>query len=458
MLTHHQYTYIQKEQNIAVSNEHSSIRKYTDSEPRIVDTSDHISLRSSRYERIGWYKGQQKKMMLDSHGGVMRNHFGNNIVFRINRQGLVCENQPRVAMLESIRIDSKNRSKLKQGEKEDVFSSNQVVFSPNHSKSNAEDDSNGGKSHEKNIMKEKINKISQSAEYLEALSYFEQLDWDEVSNQQFLIMATDNLQSSTALQKYIQSEENPPMGLLRLVVSCIDGLLPNKFGCHIVRSALLKSQELMDCLKAIIGSNFIFMCSNQFSNKVLQSMAETDQLYRDICLKYIVKDWEQIKLFISSNYLLSVCLKLTPNDNMHFKMIGKALMERLNTLTKDKFNKRFLTSYIEYCPQTELHVFFKSLRFDQYFLKRCEDKYMIYIFGVMLKRNHHKSIETMKQNFESHLSTLMESNHFRQLILSILKNEEAYSTIHRHVYDTLNSKMGIVQRYEDVLYSMNVYM
>ena len=441
MLTHHQYTYIQKERNPADDmHTNPDVEKFASKAPTIDE--GRIRFWSSGYQRVRMYSRQQRELVREVYDGVEANHRRGNLLFRVSRheEGLVrgrgfggCST--RSGMVVFNRLENITHLQAECSSSSDSFeASSQRDLTPlgKHRMS----------------LEDKIRQARKSDEFQLFWTGIPHINWEAVSDAQFLSWTTENLMNSTALQLFY-AENRAPASLIELLAKNARRLLVSKFGCHIIKTLLSKSDQLFDRLSLLVMSSFEAMCSDQFASKVVQSMAESSFAFRLLCIEKICESWDRIYTYISTTYLLTYCLKNTPADSVQFKLVGQCLIDRIDSISRNKYNKRFLVSYLEACPQNQLNIFFKALRFEHLFHKRCRDKYMLRVFAVLLRRAHGRSEKLIISWVNNSLDSLLALTLARNLIANVIEDHTTYR-VSAKIRDILIKKKSSLQRYPEL--------
>ena len=422
MLTHHQYTYIQKERNPADGMHRNSGVENSSGKTPTID-GDHKLFGSSGYLRVRVYCHQRPEFVRGVYQGVEENHRRGNLMFRVSRSevGLASGDvfERRAA-----------KSGLEMSNRLELVADSQSASSSDSNSSEAGAQPDSLQAIESRLsLEDKIKRARKSEEFRIFWKGIPHIDWGATTDNQFLAWTTECLVSSTALQFYY-AETPAPASLINLLVKNARRLLVSKFGCHIIKALLSKSDQLFDRLSLLVLGSFEAMCSDQFASKVVQSMAERKSAFGELCIEKICECWDRIYTYISTNYLLSFCLQNTPVDSNQFKLVGQCLLERIDTLSRNKYNKRFLVSYLEACPHSQLNTFFKALRFEQLFHRRCRDKYMLRVFATLLRRAHGRSEKLLISLVNNSLDSLLALKLTRNLIATII-GDPAYRVSRR---------------------------
>ena len=448
MLTHHQYTYIQKEQNIAVSSADNENRPSM-SHKR---TSNKYSEEGSRHLRrtIG-----NKSSIISNHQLVYHNHTPQNIVLRVSVNVIAAGAKEVIQTAEEI---YKREGMLRMVKGSGVCSEENFIAFDNNDESKEplpkefkKDDNQScldslKEEFEKrrNYHKEKFNlqrhikELEASPRINEMIEFLMQTNWRNITNRQFLEFISGEIYSVTAFQKFISVSEIPP-SLEKLAYDNREFLIKDKYGCHVMRIFIRKLPGLLDVIGEMVLERFAEMCCNEFSNKVMQVVVACKDHLKPRFLKLFCKNWSFIKRSISCIYLLTACLRNTPNSSEHFKLVGEYLYnERSPFLVIDKHDKRILARYMEYCDEEEMDRFYRILLFKFELHERCSDKYMVYIFRLLLRRGHKQSMILLLSSLESQPGYYLKIQAFRSLILDIIKEKDCMEDFKKEVIRTLN--------------------
>ena len=297
-------------------------------------------------------------------------------------------------------------------------------------------------------MKDHENQVEPDPiELRNTIEELKRIDWSTLESGYFLELITGCSDQSKAFQSYLETEEMPEPLSVKLS-KYLTMLLNHKFGCHLLRIAIVKSSLLFQTLKDYLKTTSLISVSlNEQSSRVLQVFATLDQ---DFICRFMIcfsKNWEGMSISISAVFILASCLKNT-KDRTQVSKIGDILASKMNFQKQNRFNKRILVNYLEYCDESYLKTFFSILEFENRFIERMDDKYMVYIFSVFLAREHPPAIETIRsvvnhQNFE----TLLKTAHFKffissQLSLNKSKNLRMSNMIRKTLENLVSGEPG----------------
>ena len=240
-------------------------------------------------------------------------------------------------------------------------------------------------------------------------------EWRNIGTEKFLIIATKNRIESAALQQYVVESELS-QHFVDLVHKCRKALMADKLGCHVLRRAVLKSASLRSSVMATAQHRLLEYSSCEHSSRVLQALARFDEPLRMECLRVFSRHWKFLAAHISAIYLYTVCLELTANSHPIFTEFRKIFVNNLELVIKSKNSKRVLVSYLEYCGEYDLNLFFGALGFGTFFVKRMDDKYMVYIFSVFLAREYEDAVDILISNLKNNMRQLLATKYFKFLL------------------------------------------
>jgi hypothetical protein len=224
----------------------------------------------------------------------------------------------------------------------------------------------------------------------------------------------------------LEAEQASPE-LVELIRSNTSALIEDPSGCHVLRRAILSAKQLEAETVKLVSRNLLSWAGKDHSSRVVQTLVTINSDVRSDCLRTLTSNWLYTIEHISAIFLISVALRFTSNTDESFLLVGHTLLNRKSLLFNCKNHKRVAVSYLEYCREEELKEFFQVLSFDRFFVKRMDDKYMVYIFSVFLTRNMKMAIRTLQKHLVFHISELLETKHFKYLLHRIFFNSRLVS-------------------------------
>ena len=251
---------------------------------------------------------------------------------------------------------------------------------------------------------------------LRHIERFSELDWTTVSLEHFFHIVAKDKQQSTAFQIFMLSLEQLPTSIACLFDRLVSELIKDKVGCHALKRAITKSPSLMRAVRRKSFEDLYRLSCNQYASRVLQSLAALDSCFREEFIKLFSQRWKNLSNHISAIFLLSVCLKATSEDNCDFLQLGRSMRESFSLVIQVKNYKRLLVTILEYCCEEDLLRFYLLLKLDSDFVKRMDDKYMVYIFSVFLAREYEDAVDILISNLKNNMRQLLATKYFKFLL------------------------------------------
>ena len=288
----------------------------------------------------------------------------------------------------------------------------------------------------KKSLERYLNQVGNNFQLNTHLLNFNNLDWKKLKREEFLSITIDSKTSAAAFQLFL-IKSPIPQEVIKLVELTAEVLLWDKFGCHIMRRVIAKSARIRALLANMSLSQYVDMATNEFSSRVMQVLAVEDVEYSKRCIYLFCENWKKVVVHASSNYLLTVCLKMISNTSKEFLSVGQALLDRCSTLIESKYDKRILLVYLENCPERDVEIFYNILKFRSQFKQRCEDKYMVYIFRALLRRHHKPSLDILFVNMKDNLADLLTTKYFRMLLTEIFTEKRVFFELQMKIIEIL---------------------
>lgn len=255
----------------------------------------------------------------------------------------------------------------------------------------ASSDSEGPKMAKKQPLHRVIRKIEETPDYLQAYNRYLLIDWAQVTGEDFQRFATESLLSSSALQGFI-SKQREVSSIQTLAVSCFDKIMCDQFGCQVLRLVLKNSPQLVTALREYLCTDsFPGLCTHQFASKVIQTAAEMDQSTRLAVINRIIDHWDHVKQTLSTLYLFRIFLCKTLNTDPSFLRLSEFIFSRCQKIFDDKFEKRFLAIFVEYCSRKQLAMIYKLAALESAVHRRGTDRYIVITFLAFIHRRYKKA-------------------------------------------------------------------
>ncbi len=268
---------------------------------------------------------------------------------------------------------------------------------------------------------------------LRCIERFCQQDWKKVSLEQFFHIVAQDKHQSTAFQILMLSLEQLPNDIVHLFDRLACELIKDKVGCHALKRAITKSPSLMRAVRQKSFEDLLRLSCNQYASRVLQSLAALDSCFREEYIKLFSQRWKTLSNHISAIFLLSVCLKATPKDNSDFLRLCRSMQESFSIVIQVKNYKRLLVTVLEYCCEEDLQHFYYLLNLDYDFVKRMDDKYMVYIFSVFLAREYEPARRCLISFIKTSLIELLSHTKYFKYLLQRIYDNSNFKETQKHL-------------------------
>ena len=106
------------------------------------------------------------------------------------------------------------------------------------------------------------------------------IDWNEISNEDFMEMATGSRRESSAFvfQIYLERSAAIPLEIEWKISRSIPYFLTHRNGCHLLVLTLTKSKRIIDELKEYLETvSIVSLALNDKASRALQKLAEVDE-------------------------------------------------------------------------------------------------------------------------------------------------------------------------------------
>jgi hypothetical protein len=169
-----------------------------------------------------------------------------------------------------------------------------------------------------------------------------------------LELVTRSKHHSAALQIYFQRMSGVSKKLTNMIISIIPHLVQEKFGCQFLRRVVVQSDEAMQVLCRYCISSFVQLSTNEYSSRVMQTLAVVQPLFRSKCLEAICHFWGILSCRAPVYFLLEVCLKASVNTEEAFRRVGNKLLESAQRANENKPLRKISCLYLQHCHGDDL--------------------------------------------------------------------------------------------------------
>ena len=177
---------------------------------------------------------------------------------------------------------------------------------------------------------------------------------EELDSTSLLELVTRSKHHSAAFQIYFQRITSVSKKLTNMIISIIPDLVQEKFGCQFLRRVAVQSDEVMQVLCKYCIQSFVQLSTNEYSSRVMQTLAVVQPVFRSKCLEAIYHFWGILTCRAPVYFLLEVCLKSSVNTEEQFRRVGTRLLEAAKRANDNKPLRKISCLYLQYCNKEDL--------------------------------------------------------------------------------------------------------
>jgi hypothetical protein len=179
-------------------------------------------------------------------------------------------------------------------------------------------------------------------------------DLEEINPSLLLELVTRSKHHSAAFQIHFQRMSTVSKKLTNMIISIIPNLVQEKYGCQFLRRVVVQSDEAMQVLCKFCIKCFVQLSTNEYSSRVMQTLAVVQPLFRLKCLEAICHFWGILTCRAPVYFLLEVCLKSSHNTEEAFRRVGNRLLESVKRANENKPLRKISCLYLQYCDKDDL--------------------------------------------------------------------------------------------------------
>ena len=273
----------------------------------------------------------------------------------------------------------------------------------------------------KNTRNKEITKLVLLQDISEEENFVREIDWSSMTVQEFIGLACFDKKLSAAIQNHIVQSVRMHNKLIILADSAKETLAFDRYGSHVLIKLCHKSQEILESVLEMVSRDFYNLTKDEFGSKLLQSLIKIDPTAAEFIIRRLFSNWKKLTFNTPAIFLLTACLRITQNTDPTFKMLGSSLVECARHQFMPKYQKRVLVSYLEFCEESELDLFYEVFDFKNRLIHHFEDKYMVYIFRLLLKRGHKRTLKRLLTNLDHHkIQQFLDTKYSKFLLAKVL--------------------------------------
>jgi hypothetical protein len=179
-------------------------------------------------------------------------------------------------------------------------------------------------------------------------------DLEELDPSSLLGLVTQSKHHTAALQIYFQRISSLSKKLTNMIISIIPNLVQEKFGCQFLRRVAVQSDGVMQVLCRYCIQSFVQLSTNEFSSRVMQTLATVQPVFRIKCFEAICEFWDILACRAPVYFLLEVCVKASSNRDEAFKRVGTRLLESAKRANENKPLRKISCLYLQHCDKDDL--------------------------------------------------------------------------------------------------------
>ena len=287
-----------------------------------------------------------------------------------------------------------------------------------------------------------LNSIKRNCSFNQALHdifYDDTMNMNHLGDREFKDLITRNKVSAAAIQFYFYWNKIP-RNFEKKLASVSTDLMMDKYGCHILRRLILKSDLIKKevILKTI--DTFVQASTNEYSSRVMQMLVAVHPNYTIKCIELFCEQWDEIYSKVPAIYLINACMKNSVPQSTGILAICSTLKQKLR-YKNEKSYKKILSCYIENLNSVqtqedapiqaigEFQFYFKQYDFNRSFYEKCQDKYTVIVFLALLKRRYEPAEHILAKLLNADIRYHLSSSHFHLIMLEVMKGEDFNSRL-----------------------------
>lgn len=233
-------------------------------------------------------------------------------------------------------------------------------------------------------------------------------------------LATELVQSpdlSIKMQRFVETCN--PDDLSKIVVllkSNIYKLCVIKQGSYLIQKVMDRLDSFREEMINFSMENFEFMSTKDFSCRILRVLLRGSESYRAFVTRRIQNNLEFCLSNFSSIFLVTESIKMSQNMK-EFDFLVKALNSNPQVMISNRYFKRILVTFVEYCSRSQLKVIVENLAIRKNFRRYMNDKFGSHIFLILMQRGLPSSFEVLIEQLINYPEQVMRTKYYGQTML-----------------------------------------
>lgn len=217
---------------------------------------------------------------------------------------------------------------------------------------------------------------------------------ENLSDRALYDMCTKTKSISYEIQTFIQDCQEAWIPILaRRMFNWIANLLVDPFGNYVVQKLLVRSEEIQQATIQICLQNLKGYAQNEFSSRVMQTLAESDAYFRKQIIACASRHFVEFSKSISATLLVCACVRATGGSPDLEQLTGVILHHFAQPIDPTGYLLRHVVALVRVSPLRALVKIFQVLKRQchQDSVMRCKKRLMVLV--ALLNRNFEPAME-----------------------------------------------------------------
>ena len=213
-----------------------------------------------------------------------------------------------------------------------------------------------------------------------------------------------------------------------------------KSGSYIIQKAINRCPIFLKEVTTFSHQNFQFMASRDFSCRILRVLLRGSEDFRLIVTNYLRNQLDFCLDNFSSIFLLTESIRLSSNPS-EFDFIVQALDSQPQQLLANRYFKRILVTFVEYCSIKQAKMVIRNLNLKKNFRRYLNDKFGCHILLILMQRNMIACLKVHEEQLAYYPLQMVTTKYYPFVILKLLETApvEVIQQLGRHFYSTVLS-------------------
>lgn len=244
-----------------------------------------------------------------------------------------------------------------------------------------------------------------------------------VGKKEFLFLCTDNKFQSKAVQTILESgPSNQQQAILSHCYASWPDLLKDKYGNYIVQQAVSTSVEFRLFLEQKCVADLDAMAANEYSSRVMQSLARESASFRRTALLWLSNRLELLIDNLPSVFLLTASIQAV-TDPSDLACLRQSLFKETSRKVRDsRYFKRIVMSFAEKCSFADLDSVYYCFDLDSSLRQMLDERFGSLVVCAMVMRGHRATIKALVHQVKSDLVHMTKTKYFRVFLYRVTKD------------------------------------